>query len=220
MRIDDALDLFAEHAVGGMIGLLFNAFFASSDIIALDDVNTSAVGGWLDQNWKQLYMQFAYICATSGYAFVVTALLAKCVDLIPGLHLRSTPEGERLGMDEIEVRRLTTLSHCVVMTWRRLGNSQMTTSRSEETLQTDSYRTTTQITGRTVSLTPLLLLGTDTGMLKSIFSIANQTIRWRGLQKWNKGSWKLCRRKQKAAGRHHHKLHNKVLVLSTYISLL
>lgn len=103
MRIDDALDLFAEHAIGGMIGLLFNAFFASSDIIALDDINTSVVGGWLDQNWKQLYMQFAYICATSGYTFVVTALLAKCVDLIPGLHLRSTPEAEKLGMDEIEI---------------------------------------------------------------------------------------------------------------------
>jgi ammonium transporter, Amt family len=107
VRIDDALDLFAEHAVGGIIGLLFNAFFASSDIIALDDINTSAVGGWLDQNWKQLYMQFAYICATCVYAFVVTALLAKCVDLIPGLHLRSTLEGEKLGMDEVEVRKLT-----------------------------------------------------------------------------------------------------------------
>lgn len=41
VRIDDALDLFAEHAVGGIIGLLVNAIFARSDIIALDDVNTS-----------------------------------------------------------------------------------------------------------------------------------------------------------------------------------
>lgn len=41
LRIDDALDLFAEHAVGGIIGLLINALFARADVIALDGVNTS-----------------------------------------------------------------------------------------------------------------------------------------------------------------------------------
>jgi Amt family ammonium transporter len=101
--VDDALDLFAEHAVGGIIGLLLNGFFGSGDIIALDDVNVGFKGGWLDKNWKQLYIQFAYICATCAYTFVVTALLAKLVDLVPGLHLRSTSEAEKRGMDEIEV---------------------------------------------------------------------------------------------------------------------
>jgi len=103
LQIDDALDLFAEHAVGGIIGLLANAFFASSSIIAMDDVNTSVRGGWVDHNWKQLYIQFAYIVATSAYTFVMTALVAKFVDVIPGLKLRSTPEGERVGMDEVEI---------------------------------------------------------------------------------------------------------------------
>lgn len=104
VRVDDALDLFAEHAIGGIIGLLLNAFFASGDIIALDDVNIGFKGGWVDHNWKQLYIQIAYICATCAYTFVVTALIAKFVDLVPGLHLRNTPEAEKLGMDEIEVR--------------------------------------------------------------------------------------------------------------------
>lgn len=40
LRIDDALDLFAEHAIGGIVGLFMNAFFARHDIIALDGVNT------------------------------------------------------------------------------------------------------------------------------------------------------------------------------------
>ncbi|KAI0063179.1 ammonium transporter [Artomyces pyxidatus] len=102
--IDDALDLFAEHAVGGIIGLLFNGLFAKSNIIALDGVNTSIPGGWVDHNWKQLYMQFAYVCATSGYAFVVTALVAKGVDLIPGMRLRASERGEILGMDEDQAR--------------------------------------------------------------------------------------------------------------------
>jgi len=101
-RIDDALDLFAEHAVGGMVGLFFNGFFGSHDIIALDGVNTSIPGGWINQNWKQLYIQFAYICAVTGYTFVVTALIAKAVDL-SGLHLRTSMEDERLGMDEVEI---------------------------------------------------------------------------------------------------------------------
>jgi len=78
-------------------------FFASGEIIALDGVNTSIRGGWLDKNWKQLYMQFAFICAACGYTFVVTALLAKLVDIVPGLHLRNTPEAEKRGMDEIEI---------------------------------------------------------------------------------------------------------------------
>ncbi|OCH92724.1 ammonium transporter [Obba rivulosa] len=103
VRIDDALDLYAEHAVGGVVGLLFNALFASSEIIALDEVNTSVNGGWLDHNWKQLYIQVAYICATVGYSFVVTALIAKTIDCIPTLHLRATPEAEALGMDDAEI---------------------------------------------------------------------------------------------------------------------
>ncbi|KAK7468614.1 low affinity high capacity ammonium permease [Stygiomarasmius scandens] len=107
LRIDDALDLFAEHAVGGMIGLLLNAFFGTTDIISLDGVNSNP-GGFMDHNWKQLYIQFAYICAATAYSFVVTAAIAKGIDMIPGLHLRGTPESEKLGMDEIEIGEFAT----------------------------------------------------------------------------------------------------------------
>ena len=102
-KIDDALDLFAEHAMGGVIGLLVNGLFASHNIIALDGVNTNVKGGWVDHNYKQLYIQFAYVCATCAYSFVVTAIIAKAIDVIPGLHLKTTPEGESLGLDEVEV---------------------------------------------------------------------------------------------------------------------
>ncbi|PPQ71844.1 hypothetical protein CVT25_006363 [Psilocybe cyanescens] len=107
LRIDDALDLFAEHAVGGIVGLLMNAFFASSRITAADGIS-SVAGGWVEHNWKQLYIQFAYVVATCAYTFVVTALVAKAVDSIPGLSLRSTPEGEMLGMDETEIGEFAT----------------------------------------------------------------------------------------------------------------
>jgi len=103
MRIDDALDLYAEHAIGGIVGLIFNALFADSELIALDGVNTSVPGGWFDHNWKQLYIQVAYICATVGYSFVVTALIAKALDLVPMLSLRASPEAEALGMDDTQI---------------------------------------------------------------------------------------------------------------------
>ncbi|KAE9395929.1 ammonium transporter [Gymnopus androsaceus JB14] len=108
LRIDDALDLFAEHAIGGIIGLFLNGFFGTKEIISLDGVNTSTLGGFMDHNWKQLYKQFAYICATCSYSFFVTAILAKTIDMIPGLKLRTTPEDECLGIDEVEIGEFAT----------------------------------------------------------------------------------------------------------------
>lgn len=113
--IDDALDVFAEHTVGGIVGLIWNAFFAYDWIIALDGVNNGVDGGFPSHNWKQLYIQIAYIVACLAYSFVVSVIIAKIIDMIPGLHLRATEEAELLGLDDdqhgefaydyVEVRR-------------------------------------------------------------------------------------------------------------------
>ncbi|KAG8964582.1 hypothetical protein FRC03_001612 [Tulasnella sp. 419] len=103
IRIDDALDLFAEHGMAGIIGLLFNGIFAADYIISLDDVNTAIPGGFMQRNFAQLYKQFAYVCACSAYVFVVTALLAKAIDMIPGLKLRGSEDDEVVGMDEVDI---------------------------------------------------------------------------------------------------------------------
>ncbi len=109
------MDVFAEHGVAGMVGLLFNALFGADYIIGLDGVNNGISGGWLNHNYKQLYIQVAYIVACTAYAFVVSALLAYGINAIPGLHLRASEEAELLGMDDdqlgefaydyVEVRR-------------------------------------------------------------------------------------------------------------------
>jgi ammonium transporter, Amt family len=88
--------------MGGIIGLLFNGLFADKNLVALDGV-TSVSGGWLNHNYKQLYIQFAYVCATVGYTFVVTALLAKLLDVLPAFRLRASPEEEALGMDDTQI---------------------------------------------------------------------------------------------------------------------
>jgi hypothetical protein len=54
--------------------------------------------------------------------------------------------------------------------------------------------------GRMVSLTLLLPLGTDMDKSKSIFS---QAFRLKGLQKGNKGIWKLYRKKWKVEACRH-----------------
>ena len=110
------MDVFAEHGVAGMIGLFWNGIFAASYIIGLDGVNTGAVnGGWIEHNWKQMYMQIAYIVATTAWSFCISALIAFVINKIPGLHLRASEEAELLGMDDdqlgefaydyVEVRR-------------------------------------------------------------------------------------------------------------------
>lgn len=99
-----------------MLGLLANAFFGADYIIGLDGVNTGILpGGWLNRNYAQLYIQVAYIVAVTGYAFVMSAILAFLINLVPGLHLRASEEAELLGMDDdqlgefaydyVEVRR-------------------------------------------------------------------------------------------------------------------
>lgn len=116
LRIDDSLDVFAEHAIGGMVGLIFNAFFGADYIIGLDGVNTGIItGGFINHNYKQLYIQIAYLVACTAYAFVMSAIIAKAIDMVPGLHLRASSEAELLGMDDdqhgefaydyVEVRR-------------------------------------------------------------------------------------------------------------------
>ncbi|KAF8333457.1 ammonium transporter [Cantharellus anzutake] len=103
LKVDDTLDIFAEHAVGGIIGLLANGFFAADYVISLDGVTINVTGGSIGHNYSRLYKQFVYCCAVSGYVFVVTALLAKLTDLVPFLSLRATSDGEERGIDDDQI---------------------------------------------------------------------------------------------------------------------
>lgn len=115
IRIDDSMDVLAEHGIAGIVGLIFNAFFGADYIIGLDGVNNGLPGGFLNGNYRQLYIQIAYIVAASAYTFVMSAIIAYGINFIPGLKLRASEEAELLGMDDdqlgefaydyVEVRR-------------------------------------------------------------------------------------------------------------------
>lgn len=115
IKIDDSLDVFAEHGVAGMWGLFFNGIFGARYIIGLDGVNNALSAGAITGTGATVYKQIVYILACTGYSFVVSALLAFVIDKIPGLKLRASEEAELLGMDDdqlgefaydyVEVRR-------------------------------------------------------------------------------------------------------------------
>lgn len=100
--IDDALDIFAVHGIGGLVGNILTAFFARADIAHLDNIQTIE-GGWLNQHWIQLAYQLADSFAGGSYSFFGTCLILFILNLIPGLQLRASEDAEILGIDDAEI---------------------------------------------------------------------------------------------------------------------
>jgi Amt family ammonium transporter len=102
LGIDDALDIFAEHAVGGLIGNILTGFFAADYIAHLDGF-TEIPGGWLNHHWVQLGYQMADSVSGGIYSFGGTCIILFVMNLIPGLSLRASEEAEILGIDDAEI---------------------------------------------------------------------------------------------------------------------
>ncbi|KAK7959426.1 ammonium transporter [Apiospora aurea] len=115
--VDDALDIFAEHGMGGIVGNLLTGLFAANYIAHLDGT-TEIDGGWINQHYVQLGYQLADSVAGFSYSFVLTCIILFLMNLIPGLSLRVSPAEEELGLDDgqlgefaydyVELRRHTT----------------------------------------------------------------------------------------------------------------
>ncbi|BFZ60234.1 low affinity high capacity ammonium permease [Saitoella coloradoensis] len=107
MRIDDALDVFAEHGMGGIVGNILVAFFATDYDTALDGIlagDAAIAGGWFNHNYRQLGLQVAYTLVVAAYVFIVTSLILFIMDrFIPSLSLRASEEAEIKGIDEDQI---------------------------------------------------------------------------------------------------------------------
>lgn len=88
LKIDDSLDAFGLHAVGGIAGALLTAVFASSFIMG-----EKAPVDMLHQLW----VQTEGVLATIAYSAVVTFILLKVIDLVIGLRVER--DDERMGLD-------------------------------------------------------------------------------------------------------------------------
>ncbi len=88
---DDALDVVGIHGLGGTWGALATGLFASTAI------NPDGADGLFFGNPGQVWAQFISVIATMVFAFVMTFIILKVIDLVIGL--RVTAEEERKGLD-------------------------------------------------------------------------------------------------------------------------
>merc|ERR1712230_161647 len=96
IRIDEGLEVFKLHGIGGMCGAFLTGIFATNTVSMVD--GTEAPGG-IDGNGLQIGYQVASICAITAYSFTVSCLLLLIMKYIPGLHLRVSEEVEINGLD-------------------------------------------------------------------------------------------------------------------------
>jgi Amt family ammonium transporter len=90
IKVDDALDVFAVHGVGGTFGAVATGVLATSAVQA-------SYKGLIDGNAGQVFTQLIAVGATIAYAVVATFVIVKLVDVILGL--RISARDEELGID-------------------------------------------------------------------------------------------------------------------------
>jgi len=90
VRVDDALDVFAVHGVGGVFGAIATGVLATSAVQA-------SYKGLIDGNPGQVVTQLIAVGATIAYAVLATFVIVKFVDAILGI--RISARDEELGMD-------------------------------------------------------------------------------------------------------------------------
>lgn len=88
LKADDSLDAFGLHGVGGIVGAILTAFFASEFIMG-DAAPTNLM--------TQLWVQVEGVLATIAYSAVMTFIILKVIDLVIGLRVEA--DDERMGLD-------------------------------------------------------------------------------------------------------------------------
>ena len=89
--LDDTLDVFPCHGVGGMVGMIMTGIFATKT------VNSAGNDGLFYGNFSFLIIQLKALVVVVGYSFVMSLAIFKFIDLI--LPLRVSEEEEEMGLD-------------------------------------------------------------------------------------------------------------------------
>ncbi len=93
-RLDESLDVFACHGMGGLTGAILTGFFATKA------VNEAGANGLFYGNPKQLGIQVAAVAIVAAISFVVTFILAKVLDWTMGLRVNEMEEEVGLDISE------------------------------------------------------------------------------------------------------------------------
>jgi ammonium transporter, Amt family len=89
LRIDDALDVFAVHGVGGMFGAVATGVLAVAAI--------GGVSGAIEGNLQQVGVQVAAVGVAATFSAIGTFVIVKAIEFVLGL--RVEPRQEELGLD-------------------------------------------------------------------------------------------------------------------------
>ena len=90
LKIDDSLDVFAVHGVGGMLGSLLLAIFASESFGGVGYAEGAGMG-------SQLWVQLKGVAIVAVYSAVVTLIIGYMVSMV--LPMRVSEDQERDGLD-------------------------------------------------------------------------------------------------------------------------
>lgn len=92
--LDDTLDVFPCHGIGGIVGMLMTGIFATKAI------NGAGTDGLFYGNASFLFTQIKAIAIVVAYSFIVSYTIFKFINFI--LPLRVSSEDELLGLDETQ----------------------------------------------------------------------------------------------------------------------
>ncbi len=94
MKIDDSLDVFPVHGVGGALGTILAGIFASNSLGIFSGQGDGAAIG------DQLLIQLTGVVSVAVYTAVISFILLKIVDAILGLRVSEDEETEGLDLNQ------------------------------------------------------------------------------------------------------------------------
>jgi Amt family ammonium transporter len=95
LKIDDSLDVFPVHGVGGILGTLAAGIFASNE---LGIFSGQGLADGIDSIGEQLSVQVCGIVAVALYTAILTWIILKLVNLVTPLRVTEDEEAEGLDV--------------------------------------------------------------------------------------------------------------------------
>ncbi len=97
LKIDDSLDVFPVHGVGGILGTIFAGIFVAAGLGGIGYANGMNMG-------SQVSVQLIGIIAVIAFTAIVTFVILKVVDKLLGLRVTDEQETEGLDINQHDER--------------------------------------------------------------------------------------------------------------------
>jgi Amt family ammonium transporter len=92
--VDDTLDVFPCHGIGGMVGMLMTGIFATKA------VNLAGADGWAYGNFSFFLTQAKAMVCAAGYSFIVSFAIFKFINFIVPIRVSDREELEGLDASQ------------------------------------------------------------------------------------------------------------------------